>query len=54
MKASELSLKLLLSLIDLAPVVNVYEAIWSSLLELFLCGSQSLVKLIVRILVGHD
>ena len=53
-KASELSFELLLALVNLAPVVDVYEAVWSSLLEFFLCGSKTLVKLIVRIFVGHN
>ena len=54
MNASELGFELLLTLINLAPVVHVYETGRSSLLELFLCSCQALVKLIVRIFVGHD
>ena len=54
MDASKLGFELLLTLINLAPVIHVYETGWSSLLELFLCCSQALVKLIVRISVGHD
>ena len=54
MKASELICEVLLASLHCAPVVHVYETGWSCLLELFLCCSQTLVKLIVRVFVGHD
>ena len=52
-QASELLSQVLLARFNLAPVVHVYE-VSSRLLELLLRGSQALVKLVVRIFVGHD
>ena len=53
MQASELLVEVLLACFNLTPVVHVYE-VGSRLLELLLRGSQALVKLVVRIFVGHD